>query len=711
MLIIDNFEHLLPAAPDVSHLLREVPGLTVLVTSRAALNVQGETRYVVQPLSLPTPEALSNLKALAQVDAVALFVERARAIRPDFELTEANAPVIAAICERLDGLPLALELAARHLRAISPQALLKRLDRRFHLLVDGPRDAPRRQRALQATLDWSFDLLAPDGQVVLRRLSVFAGGFTLRAAQAVCGLHEETDVLSQVESLLDHSLLQRQPRTEDLCFSMLETVRAYASVKLADAGEAWTVRARHARFFRSLAIEAAPYLMCYDTEQAAWIDRLIQEQENLRRALSWSIAHADDVGVEVGLELAIATSRFWHLRGAHEEGLSWLMRALDASSADGEDLMQLHAEAYHQAGTLMFYIDRTQAAALHEASLARWRRLEDKAGIGRALSELGYILGDQRDLTQGRHLIERAIGYLSQNGARAGLAQAYYHLADLSVYEAKWDESEVLAGRVAALGRETGMRWYVMKATGVRGTAYSNRIEYERARTLYGEMLAMAKEARDVITQMLALCLLGNTNRALGHRAEARRHYRTCITYRGRVGDRSTIGWAMWKLTYMEADREPFRVAIDRARESVRIAERTGETWLEGWALHTLGYILLTHDRLDGVRDAFLRSMAIGQRRNDLRVIVANLCGFAMLAERADQPARAARLVGAVEALIAASGLSRGKVIRADETEDHAARLAARLRDLGYRQILGAGRALTAEGPSAAIAYVRERWA
>jgi predicted ATPase len=326
LLLLDNVEHLLAAAPGVATLLAACPALQVLATSRAPLRLLGEQLLPVPPLALPDPAAPPALADLAVTEAVTLFVQRARAVAPGFALSEANAAAVAEVCARLDGLPLALELAAARLRLLSPQALLALLTRRLRVLTGGERDRPDRQRALRDTLAWSHDLLPADARVVFRRLAVFAGGFDLEAARAVAA-GPETDALAVLEALgtlVDHGLAHEvQAPGGEPRFGMLETVREFAEERLAECGEADATARRHALHFLALVERAAPALA--EAWSPAWLERLGAEHGNLRAALAWLEAGGEP---EAFLRLVEALYHFWLIRCHYREGLAWLERAL-----------------------------------------------------------------------------------------------------------------------------------------------------------------------------------------------------------------------------------------------------------------------------------------------------------------------------------------------------------------------------------------------
>ena len=335
LLLLDNFEQVVDAAPLVGELLSSSPGLKALVTSREALRVYGEQEYPVPPLTLPALDRAEPLHSLSQYEAVELFTRRARAVRPDFSLTEDNAPAVAEICVRLDGLPLAIELAAARSTVLSPEMMRRRLESRLGVLVAGPRDLPARQRTLRGAIDWSYDLLDPPEKTLLARLAIFQGGRSVEAVEAVCGHGLTVDVLAGLESLLNKNLLRRLSGARDEPrFVMLEMIHEYAWERLEASGEAGDLRRRHSEYFLALAERAAPEL--HGARQQHWFVRLRAEQDNLRAALAWSLGAGE---AELGLRLVGALRDFWFFDGHSAEGLRWtehtLENAQDAPSLRG----------------------------------------------------------------------------------------------------------------------------------------------------------------------------------------------------------------------------------------------------------------------------------------------------------------------------------------------------------------------------------------
>jgi predicted ATPase len=328
LLLLDNFEHLLDAAPVVSDLLAAGPGVIILATSRAPLRVRGEREYPVPTLPVPTPREERDLAALATNDAVAFFVDRAQAVRPDFALTADNAAAIAEICQRLDGLPLALELAAARVKSLSPPTLLTRLDARLPLLTGGTRDAPARHRTLRDAIAWSYELLSAEDRILFHRLAVFVGGWTLEAAEAVANPEDDRDVIDGLAALADLSLIRLDESGPEPRYTLLETIREFAQEHLAASGEEAAVHGSHAAYFLKLAEQGKPYM--YGGEQRVWLRRLEDEHPNFRAALE-TLAASDDH--EAHLRLAASLGLFWFLHGHFAEGRAHLDRALTRAVA------------------------------------------------------------------------------------------------------------------------------------------------------------------------------------------------------------------------------------------------------------------------------------------------------------------------------------------------------------------------------------------
>ncbi|MCE3277300.1 MAG: hypothetical protein K0R13_3155, partial [Propionibacteriaceae bacterium] len=495
LLVLDNFEQVVSAAPVVGDLLESCPGLAVLVTSRIALRLRGEHEFPVPPLALPEPVEssghLMDVETLGSFPAVALFIDRARAVRPGFALTHENAEAVVEICHRLDGLPLAIELAAARCKVLTPQAMLKRLDHRLRLLTDGARDAPERQRTLRAAIAWSHDLLSAEEQVLFRRLGVFVGGCTLSAAERVCDASGDLglDVLDGVGALIGQSLVQQGEGFDaESRFVMLETLREYALEQLDRAGERRQLQQRHATDVLALAAEAEPHL--FTAERGRWLRRLSEEQDNIRATLRFALEEDDP---EVGLRL-VGALWMWFLRRLLVEGRSWAEDLLAHPGAGQRTAAR--ASALFAAGHFAWLQGdvRTMRTRLDE-SVAIRRELGDDAGLGRALPFLGLAFDD--DHKAARRLAEEGVALCRKLDDLWGLAMG---LTNLGRIEATWGDDNAAESpleEATALFAAIGDDWLLALPLNSLGTIAYRQGNYEQAQTAFGQALPCFRAVED----------------------------------------------------------------------------------------------------------------------------------------------------------------------------------------------------------------------
>jgi predicted ATPase/DNA-binding SARP family transcriptional activator len=494
LLLLDNFEGVVDAAPMVTELLAAAPELKALVTSRVVLHLSGEHDYPVPPLELPELEH-DNVDGLARSEAVELFVARARAVSPAFSLTAANAQVVAAICVALDGLPLAIELAAARTPELAPEAILERLGSRLELLTSGPRDVPARQRTLRATLDWSFDLLDAEEQRLLAELAVFSGGATLESAGAVCGAD-----LDRLDALIDKSLLRREETEEaEPRFRLLETIREYGLDRLEEQGGADELRRRYAEHFRDLAERSAAELSAGRPSSEVYAG-LEAELDNIRAALAW----ADDADPELMLQLAALLKLFWRVRGHLEEGGRWLETAL----AHDEEATPGRARALEAAGALAQRRgEYAEAKALWSESLEIWRELDADQGIARALGDLASVLDLEGDAEQAIPLYEQSADLLRRLGFEYELGTVLSNLGVCQMRLGRLDEAERLYAEAVELCRKSGRDEQLVISLFNLGRVSMLQGRPEAA----GERFEQALEAARAIgyREMIAYCLKG----------------------------------------------------------------------------------------------------------------------------------------------------------------------------------------------------------
>jgi predicted ATPase/class 3 adenylate cyclase len=491
LILFDNFEHVGPASGLLGDLLGSCPGLKALVTSREPLRIAAERQYPVPPLGLPASSVKSALEA-AEYEAVMLFVERARAVRPDFELTDETAPIVAEICERLDGLPLAIELAAAWSKVLPPAALLRRLERRLELPATRGADVPARQSTIRQAIAWSYDLLADEERRLHARLSVFVGGFTLEAAERVVAPAGEPapDVLEGVGSLVDRSLLRE---TEDAAgeprFTMLATIREYALEHLLDTGDNEDLLRRHALEFARFAEEADEGLRTGD--QLLWFDRLEAEHDNLRAALDSSAASGDD---ETALRLGGALGWFWYTHGHALEGCSRLTDLLARTEGVPDEL---RARPLYALGVLLDQRGEPQRAAeLVGRSLLVFREQGERRRVASALNSLGSIKRGLGDFESARSLLEESIALRRELGDEAGAAGALSNLGVIAFEQGDLDEAEARFEETIALDRAHGNEWGSGVAADNLAAVALERGDH-RARELIRDTLAVAERVGD----------------------------------------------------------------------------------------------------------------------------------------------------------------------------------------------------------------------
>jgi predicted ATPase len=517
LLVLDNFEHLLDAGPLVGELLAGAPELKVIVASRAALRLAAEHEYPVPPLAVPDLTQPADRERLAENEAVALFMARAQAVRPSFRLSGANAQAVAEICVRLDGLPLAIELAAARLRILTPQAILARLDSRFALLTEGPRDMPVRQQALRSTIDWSYDLLAVPAQALFRRLAVFAGGSTLEAAEEVVAFGPEPlDFLDGITSLVENSLVyQASGAGGDARLRMLETIHEYAREQLQESGETDEAARRHAGYFTAWVEETIQGIGGPDAAVIA--ARIDAEHDNLRAALAWAVSASAG---ETALRVAGSLYRYWELRGHLTEGRRWLDVAL----------------------------------AIGAAAPAALRAL--------ALNGAGWLASDQADFARAEALLGEALELRRAIGDRRGQAQTLNNLANLAFARNDLDAARALYEESLALDRLNGFTYGVAVVLANLGLVAQKQGDYERARPLMEESLTLRRQIGDAYGISAASQFIGELERAVGRLPEAAGYFRQALALRRELGNRVDTPETLEALAMLATQLGDYRRAV-----------------------------------------------------------------------------------------------------------------------------------------------------
>jgi predicted ATPase/DNA-binding CsgD family transcriptional regulator len=586
LLVLDNVEQVAAASPQIAALLATCADLKILTTSRATLRVTGEHTFPVPPL--------------IATDAAALFVQRARAVDPRFALTESGAAAIAALCSRLDGLPLALELAAARLSVLTPQALLARVERRLSLLTTGPQDAPVRQRTLRETITWSHDLLSADEQVTFRHLSVFSGGFTLDAADAVC----QSEAFDVISTLVAQSLLRREDATGgEPRFTMLETIREFGLERLAECGEDDQTHRVHARYFLDLAERAEPELT--GAEQQAWLDRLESEHANLRQALDWSLGHEPETAVR----LAGTLWRFWWTRGHLAEGRRRLEAVLISTVVSPRE----RARALYGAGSLAGEQGDYAAATAHlEAALTLFRESGDLRGEALALTDLGLIARDQGAPDRAEEYHRTALALRRAAGERRGVAVSLSNLAGLAMIRGDYEGAEVAFAEAVGAFRALDDRRSLATAVSMQADAAHRRGHYARAVRHAEEALGLSRELGDRTAVAITLTTLADCLRLQGLAAEAAARSEESLALFREMGHRRGAAAALTDLAALALD------AGDPARAHTLLAEgleslgATGDRYLVVGSLELAARVAQAGGAAGGA--ARLLGAAAGQR-------------------------------------------------------------------------------------------------
>lgn len=587
-------------------MLRRCPQVTLIVSSREGLGIAGESTYRVPSLSMPDPKRDTNAAALSAFESVRLFVERIRSHAPRFEITAQNAAPLASICHRLDGIPLAIELAAARVRTLSVDELSLRLDQRFRLLTGGSRTALPRQQTLRSLIDWSYDHLNGTERALFSRLSVFAGGFTLQAAERVCrgeGV-DEGDVLDLVTSLVDKSLVVAESRDETMRYRLLETIRQYARERLLEGGDGPWLRDRHLDFFLSLAREAATRLTGPD--QRVWFDRLETEYDNLRAALTWASSVVGDP--DSGLQLAGALWRFWYVRAHFSEGRSWLAMML-AGEAGGRSPVRAHALS--GMGSLAWLqADFAAAKALHTESLAIFRELGDREGVARSLANLGNVAHGECDYAASRALLEESLVIRRELSDRPRLADTLNNLGTLAYDRGDYVAARALYGECLAIRREFGDRWNIAISLNNLGGVADSLADYAAARPLYEESLAIFRELGDRWGIPSVLSNLGELANGVGDYATARTFYAESLAIRRESGDRRGIATQLNHLARIALALLDLDQAIAQTDESLVILRELRDLRGIADALELLAAVALER----GQRDRAIRTWSAAER-------------------------------------------------------------------------------------------------
>jgi predicted ATPase/class 3 adenylate cyclase len=636
LLLLDNCEHLIDACAGLADtLLRGCPEVKILPSSREALGLTGEVVFRVPPLSLPDSRLVPALERLAEYEAVRLFVDRAIAVKPDFTLTDDTAAAVVQICRRLDGIPLAIELAAARVRTLSVQQITAHLDERFRLLTGGSRTALPRHQTLRGLIDWSYGLLSEAERELFRRVSVFVGGWTLEASVAVCaGVDvDRYDIVELLGRLVDKSLCLIDGEGSDPRYRLLETIRQYGFEKLAETSEGQVVRARHRDFYLGFAEDAEPRLQ--GPEQVAWLQRLEADHDNLRAALRWSL---DCDETEAALRLGSALSLFWDTHGYVREGREWL----DELLAHARERPTSTVTTRRALGKVLDAASRTrarwsefpQATEFLTQGLAVWRELGDKRGIAEALNNLAVGATQSGDRVRARVLVAESLALFRELSDKRGTAHALNNLAEILRGDGDLPGARALFEESVPLFEAIEERRGLSHALDNLGGILTAQGDYGPAEALYSRSRRLAEELGDNHAVATALRSLGGVAHHRGDHERARSFYEDSVARFREMGDgfclaKSLIGYAL--TSHEMGDHEQARVLGDQGLALLREAGAKGEL---APRLGQLGAAALAHGDVARAARFFEQSLALYSETHDEQGIATSREGLARVARQ-----------------------------------------------------------------------------
>jgi predicted ATPase/class 3 adenylate cyclase len=653
LIVLDNCEHLIEASAKVANtLLNGAPHLKVLASSREALGVKGEVSYHVPSLSLPDPKQLPTIEQLSQYEAVRLFIDRALLVAPHFDVTQVNAPAIAQICYRLDGIPLAIELAAARVKMMSVEQISRRLDDRFRLLTGGARTALPRQQTLRALIDWSYAILSENERLLLRRLSVFAGGWTLEAAEEVCtgdGIKPD-EVLDLLAQLVNKSLvvvMEPSPSGETR-YRMLETIRQYAREKLLETGGGEVVRDQHLAYFVKLVEQAEPEL--YRSDQAHWSNRLDDELDNLRVALEWSLVN----NIEAGLRITVIPWRFWEARGYFREMSEWLSQLLERYPA----IDTLHAQALAVNSWYLFRQGNfVETIRIAEQSLQMARALSDRKTEASSLMFLGVATLVYGNVAESTPVLEQGLALYRALGDKIGQATT---MDALSINSGNLERTVAFARESLKLYRELGYLSGIARCLTRLARLTLWRGDFSLPALWLQEALSLSRQLDDQTNEEEALIMYGRL--------------------------------AYWQGEYQQANVY--------YKEAILLSERIGDQYQNLWAHVFMAYAILQQGQVTQARALFEDSLRRAQQADIMIAVVFALEGFASLMVRQEQFEHAVRLFAWADVMREKIGDHRPPVEQASVDRDLVV-IRSQLDDTVFEKANKAGQAMTLEQASA----------
>ena len=575
LLVLDNFEQLVSAAPIISEFLGAAPQIKIIVSSRAALNLSGERQFPVPPLDLPAAAGDMALDNLAANESVRLFVERACATQPSFRLTRDNAPIIADICRRLDGLPLALELAAARIKVLPPQAILARLDDRLKLLTGGGRDLPARQQTLRNTLAWSYSLLNPDEQALYARLGVFAGGFSLGAAETICNPDGSLDILESLTSLVNNSLLrQEETSAGEPRFGMLETVRSYALERLTQSGEIETLRRQHARYFGDIIVNQVG-MQLYSAKALYWLNWLEDELDNIRTTLAWCLSAPE--GLDLGAWITFMLIWFYYRRGYFVEGGMWAERLLAAPGMQDSPLRGL---VLSTSGTMALWQGQqdTALARFQEGLQLELRREDDLMIAMQQMGNAVALINMGRDRAA-QPLLEAAGTYFKEHDQPYLHVFTQVHLGNAQLGLGNLQQAQALLGAARAEAQTLGENWVLSFALNNLGEVARAQGQYEQARAYYEQCEALLQDTGDRGDLARFAHSLGYIAQHEGDFERAESQFRASLVMFRQLGNRRGMAECMAGLAGLKSHQGQAGWGATMLSAAENVLQSTGGAW------------------------------------------------------------------------------------------------------------------------------------
>jgi len=547
LLVLDNFEQLISAAPVVADLLAAAPQLKVITSSRIALKLQGEREYPVPPLETPRREL--TVDELTGYESVRLFVERARAAQPNFSLTQDNASAVTEICLRLDGLPLALELAAARAKLLPPQAILSRLDDSLKLLTSGARDLPTRHQTLRNTLEWSYSLLNDDEKRLYARLGVFVGGFTLEAAEAVCNTENKFNILDGLTALVDNSLLRQEEINGEPRFSMLETIRAYAVERLAESGKMPAMQANHAQYFGNIILNQAG-LEVYSSKSQQWLTWFERELDNIRATLNWSLATPQ--GIQIGVGLIFMLFWFWYRRGYFTEGQQWAEKFLAVPAV--QNIPPMRALALASSGMMALWQGQQETAlGKLQETLTIQQQLEDDRMVATSQMANGIAFINMGRDGDAQPLLQQAGQFFKQAGIDYFHGLTLVHLGNAELGLGHTEQARAYHEEALGKARDIHENWLIAFALNNLGEVARTQGQFDIARKYYEECETLLPDSGDKGDRARFVHSLGYIAQHEGNYERAESQFRSSLTMFRQLGNRRGMAECMAGLAGLKA--------------------------------------------------------------------------------------------------------------------------------------------------------------